>query len=135
MGSNNTDLPKVMIIEDAIPIQLIIQYSLKEKFQVSMFKSGMEALASLHKGNLPDIIISDLNIPEISGLQLLKQIKASGLFSAIPVLILSGEESTEIRINCLEAGADDYIVKPFNPRELEARIRIILSRRSQLIAD
>ncbi len=134
MSNTHADLPKVMIIEDAIPIQLIIQYSLKEKFQVSMFKSGMEALAYLHKGNLPDIIISDLNIPEISGLELLKQIKASGLFSAIPVLILSGEDSTEVRINCLESGADDYIVKPFNPRELEVRIRIILSRRSQLIS-
>ncbi len=134
MSNVHADLPKVMIIEDAIPIQLIIQYSLKEKFQVNMFKSGMEALAYLHKGNLPDIIITDLNIPEISGLELLKQIKSSGLFSAIPVLILSGEESTEVRINCLESGADDFIVKPFNPRELEVRIRIILSRRSQLIS-
>jgi DNA-binding response OmpR family regulator len=134
MSNVHADLPKVMIIEDAIPIQLIIQYSLKEKFQVNMFKSGMEALTYLHKGNLPDIIITDLNIPEISGLELLKQIKSSGLFSAIPVLILSGEESTEVRINCLESGADDFIVKPFNPRELEVRIRIILSRRSQLIS-
>lgn len=133
MSINDEDFLKVMIIEDAVPIQLIIQYSLKGKFQVFMFKSGTEALAYLHKGNLPDIIISDLNIPGIGGLELLKQIKASGLFSSIPVLILSAEDSTEVRINCLEAGADDYMVKPFNPRELEARIRIILSRRSQLI--
>lgn len=134
MSSSNEGLPKVMIIEDAIPIQLIIQYSLKGKFEVFMFKSGMEGLAHLHKGNLPDIIISDLNIPEVSGLEILKQIKASGLFSAIPVLILSAEESTEVRINCLEAGADDYMVKPFNPRELEARIRIIVNRRNQFIS-
>lgn len=134
MNSNNEELSEVMIIEDAVPIQLIIQFSLKEKFRVVMFKSGTEGLAYLHKGNLPDIIISDLNIPGVGGLELLKQIKASGLFSAIPVLILSAEDSTEVRINCLEAGADDYMIKPFNPRELEARIRIILSRRSQLIS-
>lgn len=134
MSILNTHLPQVMIIEDVIPIQRIIQLSLKDRFRVTIFQNGMDALSYMYKGSLPDIIVSDLNIPEITGLELLTQIKASNLFNAIPVLILSGEDSTEVRINCLEAGADDYIVKPFNPRELEARIRIILSRRSHLIA-
>lgn len=132
MSTANTDLQKVMVIEDVISIQKIIQYSLKDRFEVITFKNGLDALSYLYKGSLPDIIISDLNIPGISGFELLTQLKASGLFSSIPVLMLSGEDSTQIRINCLEAGAEDYVVKPFNPRELEARIKIILSRRSQL---
>ena len=121
-----------MVIEDVISIQKIIQFSLKDRFEVITFKNGLDALSYLYKGSLPDIIISDLNIPGISGFELLTQVKASGLFSNIPVLMLSGEDSTQIRINCLEAGAEDYVVKPFNPRELEARIKIILSRRTQL---
>lgn len=134
MSITNPDLPWVMIIEDVVSIQRIIQYSLQDRFRVITFKSAIDALSYLYKGALPDIIISDLNIPQVSGLELLVQIKASSIFNAIPVLILSGEDSTEVRINCLEAGAEDYMVKPFNPRELEARIRIILSRRSKLIS-
>lgn len=132
MSTTDTNLPKVLIIEDVVSIQKIVQYSLKGRFEVITFKNGLDALSYLYKGNLPDIIISDLNIPHISGFELLTQLKASGLFSTIPVLMLSGEDSTDVRIKCLEAGADDYVVKPFNPRELEARIRIILSRRNQL---
>jgi len=134
MSITTTNLQKVMIIDDSVSIQKIIQYSLKTRFEVVIFQNALDALAYLYKGDLPDIIISDLNIPEITGLQFLLQLKASGLFSTIPVLMLSSEESTEVRIKCLEAGADDYVVKPFNPRELEARIRIILSRKNQLIS-
>lgn len=134
MSITTTNLQKVMIIDDSVSIQKIIQYSLKTRFEVVTFQNALDALAYLYKGDLPDIIISDLNIPEITGLQFLLQLKASGLFSTIPVLMLSSEESTEVRIKCLEAGADDYVVKPFNPRELEARIRIILSRKNQLIS-
>lgn len=128
MSSNESSLPKVLVIEDDISIQLIIKYSLNKQFDVSTFSSGLEALSFLREGSLPDIIISDLNIPEMGGLELIGQLKMSGFFSAIPVLVLSGDESTETRIKCLDSGADDYVVKPFNPRELEARIKAILRR-------
>ncbi len=120
-------LPKVMVVEDDQSIQLIIKHSLKN-FSVSTFTNGLDALSFLREGNLPDIIISDLNTPEMRGLELIAQLKTSGFFKAIPVLVLSGDESTETRIKCLDAGADDYVVKPFNPRELEARMRAILRR-------
>lgn len=125
MSSEN--LPKVMVVEDDQSIQLIIKHSLKN-FSVSTFTNGLDALSFLREGNLPDIIISDLNTPEMGGLELIAQLKTSGFFKAIPVLVLSGDESTETRIKCLDAGADDYVVKPFNPRELEARMRAILRR-------
>jgi DNA-binding response OmpR family regulator len=64
----------------------------------------------------------------MGGLEMIEQLKTSGLYRAIPVLVLSGDESTETRIKCLDAGADDYVVKPFNPRELEARMKAILRR-------
>ena len=128
MSFGDTGLPKVIAVEDDAIMQLILVQSLDKRFDVMAFSNGIDALAFLQEGNLPDIIIADLNTPQMGGLQLLEQLKMSGFFSAIPVIVLSGEESTETRITCLDAGADDYVVKPFNPRELEARIRAILRR-------
>jgi len=128
MSFANAGLPKVIAVEDDAIMQLILVQSLDKRFDVMAFSNGIDALAFLQEGNLPDIIIADLNTPQMGGLQLLEQLKMSGFFSAIPVIVLSGEESTETRITCLDAGADDYVVKPFNPRELEARIRAILRR-------
>jgi len=121
-------IPKVLVVEDDMSIQLIIKHSLGKQFQVFSFTNGLDALAFLQEGSLPDIIISDLNTPEMGGLELISQLKMSGFFSAIPVLVLSGDENTETRIKCLDSGADDYVVKPFNPRELEARIKAIMRR-------
>ncbi len=133
MVFTDADIPKVLVIEDDPTIQLIIRRSLEKNFKVVAFTNGMDGLSHLQEGNLPDIIISDLNTPEMGGLELIDQLKASGFFSAIPVLVLSGEESTETRIKCLDAGADDYVVKPFNPRELEARMKAILRRTGKLL--
>lgn len=125
---NPDSLPKVMVVEDDQSIQLIIKHSLNKNFSVSTFSNGLDAMSYLRDGNLPDIIISDLNTPEMGGLELIAQLKTSGFFKGIPVLVLSGDESTDTRIKCLDAGADDYVVKPFNPRELEARMKAILRR-------
>ena len=132
MQATPANLPSVIIIEDDLYMQGIISQCLSENFSASVFNDGMDALAYLQEGNIPDIIISDLNIPNISGMQFLEQVRSSGFFNSVPVIILSGIESTETRIKCLEAGADDFIVKPFNPRELIARLKIILRRSGKL---
>lgn len=133
MNITETNLPTVAVVEDDPTIQLIVKRSLEKRFVVHTYTNGLDALAYLHDGNNVDIIIADLNTPEMGGLELIEQLKASGFFSGIPVLVLSGEESTESRIKCLESGADDYVVKPFNPRELEARINAILRRTGKLM--
>lgn len=117
----------VLIIEDDASMQLILNHCLK-KYSTTLFNNGMDALAYLQEGNLPDIIISDLHTPLVNGLQVIEQVKASGFFCTIPILMLSGDDNSETKIECLEAGADDYLVKPFNPRELEARLKNILRR-------
>ena len=109
-------------------MQTLLYEFLSTKFTVTTYVNGMDAITALQDGNLPDLIISDLNIPELSGTELIAQVKASDFFKAIPIMILSGEESSELRIKCLNAGADDFVVKPFNPRELDARINVILRR-------
>jgi DNA-binding response OmpR family regulator len=128
MNTTETKLFKALIVEDDLTMQLIIKKSIEKNFNVLSFANGMQALSYLQKGDIPDIIIVDLNTPGMGGLGLITQLKASGFFVGIPILVLSGEESTETRIKCLDAGVDDYVVKPFNPRELEARLRAILRR-------
>lgn len=118
----------VLVIEDDPFMQSILNHSLCEHYHPMIVDDGMEAFNYLQQGKIPDIIISDLNTPHINGLQFLEQLKGSDLFKKIPVIILSGTEGTDTKINCLEAGAEDYILKPFNPRELIARINIILKR-------
>lgn len=117
----------MLIIEDDASMQAILQHSLR-RFNLTILNNGMDGLAYLQAGNIPDVIISDLNTPVLNGMELLRQVKSSGFFQAIPFIILSGENSTETKITCLEAGADDYVVKPFNPRELIARLVNILKR-------
>jgi DNA-binding response OmpR family regulator len=128
MSDTNSSLQKLIIIEDDLAIKTLLSTVLEYNFTVTAFDNGLDALSYLQQGNIPDIIITDLNTPELNGFELLSQIKDSSFFKGIPVIILSGEEGSETRIKCLEAGADDYILKPFNPRELEVRINVILKR-------
>ena len=119
---------KILIVEDDLYMQLILKEFLGNTYETEVCVNGMDALASIQNGNTPDLIISDLNTAKLSGLELLGQLQASDFFKSIPVIIVSGEDSSEKRILCLNSGADDYIVKPFNPAELEARVRVVLRR-------
>lgn len=75
---------------------------------------------------MPDLIISDIRMPHMTGDDFLKYMKNNELFKSIPIVILSSEESTTERIRLLEEGAEDYILKPFNPLELKIRIKKII---------
>ncbi|WP_375583327.1 response regulator transcription factor [Cyclobacterium xiamenense] len=119
---------KIFAIDDEPSVLLIIQHYFKGKFEVNVFNKPADAVATMHEGNLPDIIICDLNMPEISGTEFVELIRSSGFFSAIPLIVLSATDSSEKKIDILNLGADDFMVKPFNPKELEARINSILRR-------
>jgi DNA-binding response OmpR family regulator len=128
MGLNDSDRTKILAVEDDAYMQLILKKFLSKTYDVEICPTAMDALTYLQNGNIPDLIISDLNTPNLSGLELVAQLSASDFFKSIPVIILSGEDSSETRIKCLDSGADDFIVKPFNPAEVEARVRAILRR-------
>jgi DNA-binding response OmpR family regulator len=119
---------KILIIEDDAYMQIILSEFLNNTYEIETCNNVLDALNYLQNGNMPDLIISDLNTPKISGLELIAQLKASNFFKLIPIIIISGDDSSSKRIQCLDTGADDYIVKPFNPAELEARIRVVLKR-------
>lgn len=86
----------------------------------------MKAIEWLHEGNEPDLIISDIRMPKMTGSEFLHYLKSNELFKHIPVMMLSSEESTTERIRLLEEGAVDYILKPFNPMELKVRLKKFL---------
>lgn len=128
MGFSDTGQTKILIIEDDNYMQLILRKFLGKAYEIEICPSALEALSFLQDGNIPDLVISDLNTPNLSGLEFITQMQSSDFFKSIPVVIVSGEDSSEIRVKCLNTGADDFIVKPFNPAELEARVRAILRR-------
>ncbi len=118
----------VAIVEDEKDILELVSLHLKrEGFRTEGFKTGTEFLKSL-ESNLPSLIILDLLLPDLNGLEICKILKKDDRTSSIPIIILTAKgEETDIVLG-LELGADDYVVKPFSPRELVARVRALLRR-------
>lgn len=117
---------RILILDDKIAIAKIISVYLSNEFEINYFNTAVKGIEWLYEGNIPDLIILDIHMPEMNGDEFLTYIKSNGLFKDISVIVLSGEESSTIRIKMLEEGADDYILKPFNPMELKIRIRKVL---------
>ena len=89
-------------------------------------KDPLKSIKLLNKVTVPDVILSDIRMPLMMGDEFLRYMKNNELFKSIPIVMLSSEESTTERIRLLEEGAEDYILKPFNPLELKIRIKKII---------
>lgn len=123
------DKATILILDDAPGIQKILTNYLQKEFNLVIKNDGMEGMNWLDEGHTVDLIIADLNMPNLSGKEFLQTVRASNFYKNIPVLILSAENDSNERIDCLNKGADDFIEKPFNPAEVAAKIRVILRRR------
>lgn len=109
-----------LVVEDALPVRAVVVEALRrDGFLVNEAASGEEARSQLAK-EPPDVIVLDLVLPDVSGFELLREIVAAG---TAPVVVLSGRGDELDRLLGLELGAEDYVVKPFYPRELVARVR------------
>jgi len=121
-------MSKILIIDDEKDLVESIEYNLKkEGFTVSKAYDGQAGLKSAREKS-PDLIILDLMLPEISGMDLCRILKKEDKTTAIPIIMLTAKTSQVDKIVGLEIGADDYLTKPFDMRELIARIRAILKR-------
>jgi DNA-binding response OmpR family regulator len=121
--------PKLLIVDDDRELAaMLTEYLDREGFEVTTVADGVQGLAQL-AGVAPDLLILDVMLPGMNGLDVLRRIRAERM--RIPVLMLTARGDDVDRILGLELGADDYLAKPFNPRELAARIRAILRRAGQ----
>ena len=119
---------KILVVDDEKDIVELLQYNLeKEGYKISAVFSGEQCLENV-KTELPDLILLDLMLPEIDGLDVCKILKSNSRTSNIPIIMLTAKgEETDIVLG-LELGADDYITKPFKVRELLARVKAVLRR-------
>jgi DNA-binding response OmpR family regulator len=121
----------ILVVDDEPAIvQVIRDRLLGEGFQVRAAGSGEAALAAA--GDPLDLIILDLMLPDLDGFEVLRRLRQKGL--DLPVIILTARDDDVDVVVGLELGADDYVVKPFNPRELVARVRAVLRRRAEAVA-
>ncbi len=119
---------KILIVDDESNIVEVVKYNLdKEGFRTSVAYDGAKAL-ELARQNLPDLILLDLMLPEVDGLEVCRILKQEEKTRHIPIIMLTGKTTETDKVLGLEMGADDYVTKPFSPRELLARIRVALRR-------
>ena len=116
---------RIMVVDDDYNInQLIKLYLEKEGFTVEPYEEGTEALKSF-KANPPSLVVLDIMLPGMDGWDICREIRKS---SDVPIIMLTAKGETFDKVLGLELGADDYIVKPFDPKELIARIKAVLRR-------
>ncbi len=121
-------MKRVLIIEDDKDIVELIRYNLeKERFQVSWAGDGLSGLAQIRKSP-PDLLILDLMLPKLPGLEVCREVRRDPSLNRLPILMLTARGDEADRVVGLELGADDYVTKPFSPRELVARVRALLRR-------
>lgn len=123
----------VLIIEDHDSIRFLLGSILSKKYEVTTMRDGLEGMAWLVKGNLPDLIILDMDMPRLSGDEFLKNIRQSGFFRDIPVIVVSGNDGEDDIKKCLKWGVSDYLTKPFNPISLKEKINLILKSRTNAV--
>jgi phosphate regulon transcriptional regulator PhoB len=119
---------KILIVEDEKDIVKMLEYNLnKEGFKTISCHDGEDALDSANSEH-PDLVILDLMLPGMDGLEVCKELKANSKTASIPIIMLTAKSQESDKIVGLELGADDYMIKPFSPRELVARIKAVLRR-------
>jgi DNA-binding response OmpR family regulator len=118
--------PRVLVVEDDEGIAQVLQRSLRlEGYDVKLAGDGVTALEHAH-AFLPDLVILDLGLPGIDGIEVARKLRDS---DDVPILILTARDAVESRVEGLDVGADDYLIKPFERQELLARLRALLRRR------
>jgi two-component system phosphate regulon response regulator PhoB len=120
--------PSVLVVEDETALLTLLRYNLeKEGFTVSSAHDGEEALLQLKEAK-PDAVLLDWMLPRVSGIEVCRQIRRTPAWKDLPVIMLTARGEEGDRVRGLDSGADDYVVKPFSPNELIARLRAVIRR-------
>lgn len=125
--------PLVLVVEDNSDVRAYISEQLKHLYRIMEAKNGQEGLDIAQK-NIPDLIITDLMMPEIDGMELCRLLKTNDVTSHIPVVMLTAKGEQSDKLTGLQTGADDYLIKPFDARELSVRVSNLIEQRQRLRA-
>ncbi|SEU04410.1 response regulator transcription factor [Hymenobacter actinosclerus] len=118
----------LLIVDDEPAMRLILEHYFGTDYQVVTKANGPEAVQWLESGNCPAAIVADYSMPVMNGARFIQRIRADKVCHSVPLIILSGKDSSSTRIECLKMGADDYQIKPFSPEELALRLQNLLNR-------
>ncbi len=125
----------ILLVEDEPAIQELIAFNLSQAGHHIIRADSAEAGANIVRNALPDLILLDWMLPGMTGIEFAKKLRADERTRAIPLIMLTARSDEQDKIMGLETGADDYITKPFSPRELQARIKAVLRRRAPQVTD
>jgi signal transduction histidine kinase len=120
--------PEVLIVEDNIDMRRLLYHLVRQEFRVRIARDGREGLAAVRE-RAPDLVLTDVMMPNMSGTELCAEIKRDAELAHVPVVLVTSKAEREMKIQGLEYGADDYVTKPFHPRELMARVRSLVRLR------
>ena len=130
MSTQNLQKANILIIDDHDAVRLLLGLTLKNRFDVITKKDGIEGMAWLSAGNIPDLIMLDMQMPRLNGLEFLKQIRTSGMFREIPVILVSANDNEYEITQSFGLGIVDFIRKPFNPIKLKEKVDNILNKKT-----
>ena len=120
----------ILLVEDEPGIQELVRFNLQQSGHTVISSLNAEQALATIRETLPDLILLDWMLPGMSGIELAKKIRADSRTAAVPIIMLTARGEEQDKIIGLDTGADDYITKPFSPRELVARIKAVLRRRA-----
>jgi two-component system alkaline phosphatase synthesis response regulator PhoP len=124
--------PTALLIEDSEDIAYLVEFMIKrEGLQVVRARDGREAEHAISTGPVPDLVLLDVMLPYVDGFQLMARIRAQPGWESVPVIMLTAKSQESDIVRALDAGANDYVVKPFQPFELLARLKRLLKAKTE----
>jgi len=126
---------RVLVVEDDPAIQALLRFTLEKSGFAPTLAASAEEGAAVLRGALPDVVLIDWMLPKMSGIAFARQLRRDARCADLPIILITARGEEGDRVAGLEAGADDYLVKPFSPRELVARINAVLRRRAPHAAE
>jgi two-component system phosphate regulon response regulator PhoB len=125
----------ILVVEDEPAIQELIAYNLKQAGHQTLRADSAEQAINLVSNALPDLVLLDWMLPGLSGVEFARRLRADKRTRTIPIIMLTARSEEQDKLVGLDTGADDYVTKPFSPRELNARIKAVLRRRAPQMTD
>lgn len=125
----STQKANILIVDDHEAVRFLLGFTLRKQFEVVTKRDGLEGLAWLAAGNIPDLIMLDMQMPRLNGIDFLKQVRSSGMFRNIPVLLVSANENEDDIALSYGLGIVDFIRKPFNPISLKEKVFQVINNK------